>query len=308
MTQTGILSEGARRVWRYQRVLWWMFLVNFILASCSALPLSARLARVLGNRLGMQELGSRFNVAAFLELSSNPDAAFWAGSTGSMLWALMFLLFVLFLTGGILEAYRTPRKLRTGEFFQSCGTFFWRWVRLLLLFVIVLLPVLILAYKISDWSLSLSDESPQEKLGFWVQMVGLVIVLFLMMAVRLWFDMAQVRAVANEERVMWRTLFRAFRQTFGNFGSLFWMYFRISFLAWVSLAVALWLWVKIPGGRFGLSSLLLELVLLWWIGTRLWQRASETVWFERHQEVVPAPLPAPEPEPEPPVPTAAPAL
>ena len=28
----GVLSEGARRVWRYQRILWWMFAVNALLA------------------------------------------------------------------------------------------------------------------------------------------------------------------------------------------------------------------------------------------------------------------------------------
>ena len=48
------------------------------------------------------------------------------------------------------------------------------------------------------------------------------------MCIRLWFDMAQVRAVVEEETGMWRNAGRAFKLTFSNFGSLFWMYLRIS--------------------------------------------------------------------------------
>lgn len=297
--QSGILAEGARRVWRYQRVLWWVFIVNFVLAMFSAIPFSARLEKVVGHSAHTGLLADGFDMGAFLELSSNPDAAFWSGTTSSVLLALIFFIFAMFLTGGILETYRAPRKLTTGEFFHVCGEFFWRWVRLLIFMLIVLTPICILAYYISDWSGTLSDDAPQEKLGFWVDVIGFVLVLFLMMTVRLWFDMAQVRAVAIGERTMRRTCVRAALLTFGNFGSLFWLYFGISFLAWLGLALTLWIWVKIPGQHSGLSALLFEVLLLWWIGTRLWQRASETVWFQRFAEVpVVTPEPAPLPEPE----------
>jgi hypothetical protein len=297
--ESGILMEGARRVWRYQRVLWWMFAVNFVLAWFSAMPLSARLEKVAGHSAHSAGLANGFDLGAFLELSANPDAAFWSGTTSSLLLTLIFFIFAILLTGGALEAYRAPRKLTTGEFFHVCGEFFWRWVRLLIFLLIVITPICILAYYISDWSGTLSDDAPQEKLGFWVDVIGFALVLFLMMTVRLWFDMAQVRAIATGERAMRRTWLRAARLTFGNFGSLFWIYFRISFLAWLGLALALWIWVKIPGQHSGLSALLFEVLLIWWIATRLWQRASETVWYERYGDVlVAAPEPVPLPEPE----------
>jgi len=300
--QRGVLAEGARRVWRYQRALWWWFTVNFVLAMFSAMPLSLRLEKVAGHSAHTASLGVGFDMGAFLELSANPDAAFWSGTTGSALLALIFLVFSMFLTGGVLEAYRSPHKLTTGEFFHVCGEFFWRWVRLLIFLLIVITPICFLAYYISDWSGTLSDDAPQEKLGFWVDFAGFFLVLFLMMTVRVWFDIAQVRSIATGERAMRRTLVRAARLVFGNFASLFWLYFRISFLAWLGLAVTLWIWVKIPGEHSGLSALLLEVLLLWWIGTRLWQRASETVWFQRYADVAvitPEPAPLPEPELEP---------
>lgn len=297
--QSGILSEGARRVWRYQRALWWLFAVNFILTLFGTAPLAFRLGAVADHSLQSQALSQRFDVFAFFELAGNPDVALWSKFSGSFLFALIFFVFALFLTGGILEAYRSNRRLPVSEFFAACGTFFWRWVRLLVFMLIVLAPVAFLASGISKWSGTLSADSPQEKLGFWVDVVGLGSVLFLLMAIRLWFDMAQVRAVAENERAMRRSFVRGFRLTFGNFGTLFWVYFRISLLSWLALVVAIWIWLRLPAQAVGSSFFLFQLVLLWWTGARLWQRASETVWYERHVAAVTVPAAMPWTEPLP---------
>jgi hypothetical protein len=149
----------------------------------------------------------------------------------------------------------------------------------------VLTPIFFLASGIDKWSDKLSDDAPQEMLGFWVDVFGFLFVTLLMMVVRLWFDMAQVRAVAEDELAIRRSLARAFKLTFRNFGSLFWLYFRISVLAWLGLAAACWIWLRIPAERIGSTFFLFEVLIAWWIGTRLWQRASETVWYERHAEI-----------------------
>ncbi|MBZ5598427.1 MAG: hypothetical protein LAN83_08895 [Acidobacteriia bacterium] len=279
--QTGILSEGARRVWRHQRVLRWFFIANFVLAAFATVPVDRAVGRVADHSLYSQRLYQGFDLSAFSELAANPEVALWSKFPGSVLFALIFFVFALFLTGGILETYRTDRKLVTADFFHACGACFWRWVRLLVVLLIVLVPITIAASGLSTWSDSLSHDASQERLGFWVEVAALLFVTLLLMAVRLWFDMAQVHAVAEDERAMLRAVLYSFRLTCKNFRSLYWMYFRISFLAWLGLAAALLIWIKIPSQRIGLSFSVLEIALLWWTGTRLWQRASETVWYER---------------------------
>jgi hypothetical protein len=96
--------------------------------------------------------------------------------------------------------------------------------------------------------------------------------------VRLWFDMAQVRAFIEDERAMRRSSLAAFKLTMANFGTLFWLYFRISFLAWLGLGLGLWFWIRLSGGA---AVIMLQIVLLWWVATRLWQRASEVAWYQR---------------------------
>lgn len=304
---TGILSEGAHRVWRHQRILWWFFFANIVLAMFGTLPVSTAIGRVADHSLYSHRLYQEFDLSAFHELAVNPEVALSSKFFGSLLFAFIFLVFALFLTGGILETYRADRTPATPDFFHACGAFFWRWVRLLIALLIVLAPITIAASGLTTWSDLLSHDAPQEKLGFWVEVAGLLLVMLLMMAVRLWFDLAQVHAVAEDKRSMLRAVAHSFRLTCKNFGSLFWMYFRISFLAWLGVSGALLIWIKIPAQRIGLSFSVLEIALLWWIGTRLWQRASETVWYERLPQAPEMMTAWPEPDVfAPPVPAASP--
>jgi hypothetical protein len=281
----GILSAGLRLVWRRQRVLWWVYAINFLLALMGTLPVAMRLGSALDRSLAAERLYRGFDVGALIELLSQPDvlSAVRAGVPAALLLTIVYFVFMLFLTGGILEVYRCDRTLTTGEFFQACGTFFWRFVRLLVFHVIVLAPVALFWGRVQSWSGRLASDAPQEMLGFYVQVGGLIIAVFLLMAVRLWFDMAQVQAVAEGEHRMRRMVVRAFKLTAGNFCQLFWIYLRISLLAWLGLALAVWVWIKLVRPEWvAVSFLLGQAVIFLWLAVRLWLRASETAWFQRH--------------------------
>lgn len=283
MTQDGgVLRAGAARVWKYQRVLWWWFFLNFLLAQFAAWSAGSGIGNVIAHSLHSDRLYQGFDVAAFLELTNNPATGMGTHGAAAGLFSLVFFFAIVLLTGGVLEAYRSPGKPSTTQFFSACGQFFWRWIRLLIFSLILLVPVGMLASGVNKWSSTLSSDSPNEKLGFYVLLAGMGLVVFLAMVVRLCFDMAQVRAVALDERAMRPSMVHGFKVTFRNFGSLFWMYFRISFLAWLWLAIAFYTWTRIPGQHVGLTIFLFELTIFWWIATRLWQRASETVWYERY--------------------------
>jgi hypothetical protein len=277
----GLLAEGARRVWRYQRIVWWVFSVNALLALFGVRPGAEQFGRVLDHSRHAQRLSNAFDVFAFIELAAKPEIQIGSVNGGAAFFAVVFFFFSLFLTGGILEAYRAGRKLRTAEFFHACGAFFWRCVRLVLCLIIVMVPIMILASILFSWADTLSDDAPQETLGFWVLLPGSLLLVAALMAIRLWFDIAQVRVVAEDDRTIRKSLAQALRLMRENFPSLFWIYFRISFLAWLVLAVALWIWSRMPPRHFGWSAVILEVVILFWFVARLWQRASETIWYER---------------------------
>jgi hypothetical protein len=290
--------EGLGLAWRRQSVLWWIFLVNFVLGGMGAVTFMQQVSPVLDQSLQGLAFVHSFNPFVLSDLMTEAHGTSTARVASACL-ILVFFVFMLFVEGGLLETYRLHRRLTKGEFFEASGRFFWRFVRLLILLLIALIPVGIV-YRLTTGATHLLDErSPSPMPGVWSQLIGLLVVLFLLQAVRLWFDMAQVRAVAEDERAIRRALGRAFKITFGNFGSLYWLYLRISVVAWLAMALLGWIWIRLVRPEWiGASFLVTQLMLLSWLGTRLWQRAGETIWYQqRIAAVVEKPEPAPTPLP-----------
>jgi len=284
----GLVAAGASLVWRRQRVLWWVFAVNFILGAMGTASAHHQLEEVLGRSLAGRSLTNGFDLGMFLELVRVPESNLFRSHHDSLHAGILFFLFMLFITGGILTVYREDRKLKTGEFFGASGTFFWRFVRLALL---SLVPFIILgsalwgADKLSDY---VGDRAVSAETGFYIFLAGAILITLLALFVRLWFDVAQVRAVVQDEHKMWSNLWKALGISWRNVSTLFRVYLCISGVAWVTLAVGLFLWAKLPPTATPVTFLLLEFIILMQLLTRLWQRASAITWYKRHAAAFPA--------------------
>jgi hypothetical protein len=282
-----IVVAGLRQVWRHQRILWWYWGISLLLSALGTLPFIAK-ASMLDYSLQSQRLVNGFDFPTFAEFAMRPDVQLPQVFSGSVAMVLLFLAFAVFISGGVLEAYRSERKLTTGEFFGAAGTYFWRMVRIMIVFAIVFGVIAQLAAVVNDWSDRLASDSPKPMLGFQVQIIGLVIAALLALFFRLAFDMAQVNTVAeNERKAVRRSIRRGFALTFKNFVRLYGM-FLVTTVVWLAiLAVASWLWLRVPPRRSGLVLLLGEFVLLTWTATRLWQRASEMAFYTQYQASLP---------------------
>jgi hypothetical protein len=276
----GAIGEGAGIVWRRQGVLWWTFVINLLLALMGTIPTAAGLGSILNHSLASGALVHGFDLPTFAELAMYPSRPFNVPSAALL--AFVFFIFMLFVEGGVLAVYRADRKFTTAEFFEACGRFFWRFFRLLILFLIALVPIVIFNRMTTSWSNRLARDSSEPLRGFWVQFVTTLIALFLLMAVRLWFDMAQARIVVEDERAVRKAVWAAFKLTVRRFPWLFGMYFVISLVAWAGLVASFWIWAKWVRPEWtGVTFLLTQGFLLFWLGTRFWQRASEMVWYLR---------------------------
>jgi hypothetical protein len=286
--EKGVVAAGFSLLWRRQGILWWVFVVNFVCGALGTIPALLTLRRALAHSLAGQPLSKGFDVGMFVELVRLPNVSLMHSSTSSYIFAFVFFLFMLFVSGGILETYHLDRKLTTGDFFAASGAYFWRFVRLMLLSLIPFIVVSMIYQGLMKVSDSVGDRAIADQVGIFLFWFAIVVFLLLALIVRLWFDIAQVRAVAQNERGMWRNIWKAFRITFRAFPSLFRMYFCITFFAWATLIVGLVIWAKLPPTVTPITFVLLELILLAQLATRFWQLASAMTWYQRHAEVVPA--------------------
>lgn len=288
---SGAFLGGAGLVWRRQRVLWCIFAVNLILAFFSVRGLVGRTGDVLNHSLAASRLVHGFDVSALGELALQPGVSPLDVSTTALAYSVVFFVFILFITGGILEVYRRDDRMTTAEFFESSGAFFWRFVRLLIFLLLCLIPIAILHAIANKIGGHIEDTAVSAMASVWFRIAVGIVLLFLLLVLRLWFDMAEVHSVAQNERRMRRSLAAAWRLTFGNFGRLFWLYFSISIVACIGFGFGLWLWMYVlPPTAITGAFFLSQAMILWWLATRLWQRSAETLWYQRN--FVPAAPPA----------------
>jgi hypothetical protein len=296
--------SGLGLTWKWQRLVWWVFAVCLVLAFCAASGSIGRLGDGINHSLASKRLVDGFEISAIAELASVPDAPLQASNTSSTAYTFIFLIFMLCSTGGILSTYVRDEYPSTSVFFEACGYHFWRFFRLMLWLLVALIPVGIVA-AVGGAMYGHLDEAKISPFPAVHAAEGTaIVVLFLLMVVRLWFDMAQVIAVFEDEKRMHKALRLAAVLVAQNFLSLFWLYFRISFIGVLLFAAGLHIWMMtLAPTATVLAFVVSQLMILFWIGTRMWQRASEALWYRDYratQEAMqpvwtPAPTPVIEP-------------
>ena len=307
MNSTQLFSNGARLVRRHMRLLVWIFVVNILLAWWSSGPAKTSFSRLMNHSMAGSKLVDRFDIGTLVEVIREPEVPLRSFTTASLHFSLVFLLYMIFINGGVLTVYREDRRLTRAEFFEMSGGYFWRMVRLVL---VSLIPFAILGWiyqMMSDWSDDLSRDAAGDRTGFWVLMGACLVLWIATLFVRAWFDLAQSITVAENLRGMLRASWRSLVLSLRN-GSLLISYLLIHAVGIVAMVALLYVFLNVPPARFRLSFVVLELVVLVDIAVRLWQKAACMTWFETQPKIaVPAFTPAPssvvsEPTPLPPPP------
>jgi hypothetical protein len=274
------LFAGAKLVCLRHRPIWLIYAANLVLGFLAAHERVAHSGEALDHSLAAARLVKGFDLGALLELAVQPERYFALPQASIFYNAALFAFLLLFFTGGVLETYRSEEKVPAGEFFRACAAFFWRLIRLVIVFLLLLIPFATLAGLVNSGADAIGDRSVSEQIPFWIGAALAAALLFLLLALRLWFDMAEVIAVAENETKTPRTLVAAARLTRQNFGRLFALFLSISLVAWAGLAFGIWAWIRhVRPEAIGAAFLVTQATLFFLIVMRLWQRASEMQWY-----------------------------
>jgi hypothetical protein len=296
------MASGAGVVLRRQRVLWWLFLANFITGVIAVLPVRLTLGRLLDHSLASQSLVDHFDLSAYLEVISSPQFSFGIFKNLSLLTSVIFVSIVLFAEAGVIQEFRQAAGLKGpargqtgGEFFQACGAFLGRMARLLLWSLAPLAVLVLLFMAVLTAIQPIVDNSPSETTGIKLTLGSALILFLLFAAVRVWVSMAQIEMVAKGERVTRRILFGSARRlALGNFGKLYAIQFVTAIALLGVTVMGLVVWVKlVPPASVGLAFVVSELTLLLMLACRLWQQASLVIWYERWASLQPTPVEQP---------------
>jgi hypothetical protein len=280
---TSLVSAGAEIARRNKRYVIWFYLLNLAFAHFGASAFSDAAHGVLDNSLYADKLLHGFNVAVFIELLARPEfGALPSATHPAMMFAVVFFLASLLFMPGVLLGYASDHRLPRDEFYRACGRNVWRFVRLFLFFTVIAGVIAGILFPALNALVNAADKTSNERLPFFTQLVGTLVILLLLTVVRIWFDLAQTEVVLRDQHAVRKSVAAGFRKTRRNLGRLLGSYVVIAIVAVAVLVAGIWLWHAIVPPSSVLGAFIVgQATMLLLLATRFWQRATAVAFYVR---------------------------
>jgi hypothetical protein len=275
---------------RNKRYIVSFYLLNLAFAHFGASAFSDAAHNILDHSLYADKLLHGFNLGVFTELLTRPEFGAMPSATHpAIMFAVVFFLASLVFMPGVLLGYASDHRLPRDEFFRACGRNVWRFVRLFLFFAIIAGIVAGVLFGGLNALVTAADKTSNERLPFFTQLVGTVIILLLLTIIRIWFDLAQTEVVLRDQPAVRKAIAAGFRRTRRNLGRLLGSYVVIAIVALAILVAGILLWYAIvpPGSVLG-AFIVGQAMMLLLLAMRFWQRATAVAFYvrEMNQPVV----------------------
>src|SRR6266853_1654625 len=203
----GLVSNGLGMVLRNKRYIGWLYLLNVLLALFGTVAFVNQAGTVLDHSLHADRLLHGFDLAALVEMLMRPEfGPTIVSRLPAMLFALLFLFSTALFLPGVLQGYAATYRLPREDFFRSCGRNLWRFIRLMLVAALVMIPLTSALFWLHGVLEKKAAESTNELLLPEVRLAGLLVIFLMMAAVRIWFDLAQVDVVLSDQRAVRRSI------------------------------------------------------------------------------------------------------
>ena len=310
----GLLSSGLGMLLRNKRYLVWFWLLNLTLAEFGTGAFRRSAHAILDHSLAANRLVHGFDLATFFEFLARPEfGQMPAMTTPALYFAFLFFLATALFLPGVFEGYAATFRLPRQDFFRACGRNLWRFIRILIISAIIIGIVAGALFALLGFLVKKAKESTNELLPFEIRMLTLAVIFLVMTTLRIWFDLAEVETVLNDQNAVRKAIGLAFRHTFRSLPRLLASYVVAAIVSALILVVGLWFWIHSVGPQSIISAFLLaQLILFLLLIPRFWQRAMAVSYWQQEMRLpVPAVPPAPEPvfvHPIPPPPPSTPDL
>jgi hypothetical protein len=210
-----------------------------------------------------------------------------ASTMPAFYFAFLFFLATMLFMPGVLLGYASDHRLPRTEFYRTCGHNIWRFIRLLLFFVIIAGPIASILGAAKNALAKAADQTSNERLPFFTQLAFFAIIFLVLTAIRIWFDLAQIQVVIRDQGKVRKSIAAAYRSMKHHRAQLLGSYVFIAFLAMIVLVVGIWIWIKIVPAPSVLGAFIVsQAILLAWLAARFWQRACAVAFYLEWEEPV----------------------
>jgi hypothetical protein len=294
---TRLLSAGARILGRNKRYVIWFYLLNLTLASFGAATFRSQAHAMADHSLYADKLLHGFHVLVLIEMLARPE--FGPSNTPIMpafYFSLLFVLATVLFLPGVLLGYASDHRIPRYEFYRVSGHNLWRMVRLFLFYALIAGSISGILYAGQRALTSVASQTSNERLPFFTELLGLGVILLVVTAIRIWFDLAQTEVVLWDQSKVRKSIAASYRNMKQRRTRLLGSYGCIAALAIMALLVGLWVWIKIvPAPSVWGGFIMSQVILLLMLAARFWQRACAVAFhLDCARQTTAEPLPLPE--------------
>ena len=279
----GLVRAGLGVVRRNRRYIVWFWLLNFALAWLGTSALRESAHTIFDHSLYADGLVHGFDLGVLIEFLMRPDSGpLVEAGTPAASFAFVFLAATALFLPGVFAGYASTYRLPREDFFRACGRNLWRFIRLMIVAAIVIILVAGILFGIREAIVKKAGESTNELLPFEVRMTGLALIFLVLTIVRIWFDLAEVDVVLNDQRAVRKSIRAGFRHMLQGLWSLLASYVAITIVAALILICGLWCWLRLVPSTSVLRALLIsQATLFLLLVPRFWQRAVAVTYWQR---------------------------
>src|SRR3984893_9403633 len=296
-----LLGSGLDKVLHNQRYIVWFYVLNIFLALGGSVAFVNQAGLILDHSLQSGRLLRGFSLGVLIEMFSRPEfGPSMASRAPAMFFALLFLVATAMFLPGVLQGYASTYRLPRDDFFRTCGRNLWRFIRLMMVAGIVMGIAASALFGLHGVLERKAAESTNELLLPEVRIVGLFLIFLVMAPLRIWFDLAEVDIVLNDQRAVRKSIAAGFRHTFRSLGRLLGSYLVATIVAALFLSVGLFLWMKSVAPESVVGALVMsQLTLLLLLIPRFWQRGVAVSYWQQQMVIPVVPAEPIEPQPVP---------
>ena len=192
-----------------------LYVFNLVFAGIVIAPIAQYMEKKIGTSLLVRELAEGFNYTVMHDFLANYEVSIFAFAELVLVIGALYLLFTVFVAGGIIAVFMQPEKEEHLRIFWSKGAyFFWRMLRLTLYFLLIHTAVAGLFVFIF---LQLAPDSPTSELQY-INLAKIILPLWLFCAftIAAWQDFTKLFVVHRDEVFLMKSFRRATAFVFKN--------------------------------------------------------------------------------------------
>ena len=248
MTILTAIKKGFGQTWQYKRMVLLLYLMTFLLAAFVAYPLKNLLESTVGHSMMISDLVKGFDYTFLNDFNNAYGAGFLPIMDQSLAVLGLFLLLLIFFTGGIVATFlKAPVGYDKSIFWGQGAHFFWRILRLTGYFFVVHLLIFVIfgcIFYQSVHGLSPFELENEGTISFAFKIIAptyICVAAFFFM----WHDYTKVILVESDKTWVFQSLWKALKFIRQNFRHVYGLYL-LNLLLWgLIIFINIWISTKI---------------------------------------------------------------